>query len=113
MSKLKIAAGTRIAAEAGASVAEQGGNAVDAAIAAMAVSVCTDTGIMSPGCGAFVTVWPPDAEPVVIDGYAEMPGRGYGEQAGRAAFQPVVSHRSEAKRRMRSCSTTAVTPVSW
>jgi gamma-glutamyltranspeptidase/glutathione hydrolase len=48
MSKLKIAAGTRIAAEAGASVAEQGGNAVDAAIAAMAVSVCTDTG----GCRA-------------------------------------------------------------
>ncbi|NCF38449.1 MAG: gamma-glutamyltransferase [Gammaproteobacteria bacterium] len=90
MSKLKIAAGTRIAAEAGASVAEQGGNAVDAAIAAMAVSVCTDTGIMSPGCGAFVTVWPPDAEPVVIDGYAEMPGRGYGEQHFGEATHEVV-----------------------
>jgi gamma-glutamyltranspeptidase/glutathione hydrolase len=52
MSKLKIAAGTRIAAEAGASVAEQGGNAVDAAIAAMAVSVCTDTGRLAAGCRA-------------------------------------------------------------
>ncbi len=76
MSKVTIAAGTRIAAEAGAAVARRGGNAVDAAIAAEIVSMCTDTGIMSPGCGAFVTVWPAQAPPRVIDGYAEMPGRG-------------------------------------
>ncbi|MDH3764049.1 MAG: gamma-glutamyltransferase, partial [Gammaproteobacteria bacterium] len=76
MNKVTIAAGTRIAADAGAAVAAQGGNAVDAAIAAMVVSVCTDTGIMSPGCGAFVTIWPAEGDPVVIDGYAEMPGRG-------------------------------------
>ena len=76
MRKITIAAGTRITAEAGAAIAAQGGNAVDAAIAAAIVSVCTDTGIMSPGCGAFVNVWPPNGEPRVIDGYAEMPGRG-------------------------------------
>ncbi len=76
MSKVTIAAGTGTAAEAGAAVAARGGNAVDAAIAAEIVSMCTDTGIMSPGCGAFVTVWPPAGAPRVIDGYAEMPGRG-------------------------------------
>jgi gamma-glutamyltranspeptidase/glutathione hydrolase len=90
MRKVTIAAGTRIAAEAGAAVASQGGNAVDAAIAAMAVSVCTDTGIMSPGCGAFVNIWPADGEPVVIDGYAEMPGRGYGLQHFGEATHEVV-----------------------
>jgi len=90
MNKLTIAAGTRIAAEAGAEVAARGGNAVDAAIAAMAVSVCTDTGIMSPGCGAFVNVWPAGGDAVVIDGYAEMPGRGYGGQHFGEAMHEVV-----------------------
>ncbi len=85
-----IAAGTRIAAEAGTTLAEQGGNAVDAAVAAAIVSMCTDTGIMSPGCGAFVTIWPPDSEPVVVDGYVEMPGRGLGRSAAREASHEVV-----------------------
>ena len=83
MRRVTIAAGTEITAEAGAAIAAQGGNAVDAAIAGMMVSMCTDTGIMSPGCGAFVNVWPPDDEPRVIDGYAEMPGRGL----DRAGFE--------------------------
>ncbi len=76
MTRLLIAAGTKITAKAGATIAEQGGNAVDAAIAAAIVSMCTDIGIMSPGGGAFITIWPKDREPIVIDGYAEMPGRG-------------------------------------
>jgi len=93
MNKVMIAAGTRIAADAGAAVAAQGGNAVDTAIAAMVVSVCTDTGIMSPGCGAFVTIWPAEGDPVVIDGYAEMPGRGYGRQHfGEAAHEVVFDY---------------------
>lgn len=79
-------------------VATQGGNAVDAAIAAMAVSVCTDTGIMSPGCGAFVTVWPADQDPVVIDGYAEMPGRGYGLQhLGEATHEVVFDYGGDTR----------------
>lgn len=90
MNQVTIAAGTRIAADAGAAVAARGGNAVDAAIAAMVVSVCTDTGIMSPGCGAFVTIWPAGGDPVVIDGYAEMPGRGCGEQHFAEATHEVV-----------------------
>ncbi len=90
MRKATIAAGTRITAEAGAVIAAQGGNAVDAAIASAIVSMCTDTGIMSPGCGAFVNVWPPDGEPCVIDGYAEMPGRGLDRSKFNESTHEVV-----------------------
>ncbi|MGI9318614.1 MAG: gamma-glutamyltransferase [bacterium] len=90
MTRLVIAAGTRITAEAGAQIAKQGGNAVDAAIAAAIVSMCTDIGIMSPGGGAFITVWPEDAEPVVIDGYAEMPGRGREQKSPMPATHQVT-----------------------
>ena len=92
MSKVTIAAGSQITAEAGTTVARLGGNAVDAAIAAAVVSICTDTGIMSPGCGAFVTIWPPGDEPIVIDGYAAMPGRGLeGRHFGEATHEVVLS----------------------
>ncbi len=64
------------AAEAGSRVAEVGGNAVDAAIAALLVSLVTEPGVCSLGGGAFVTVDPPEGPAVTIDGYAEMPGRG-------------------------------------
>jgi len=56
---------------------------VDAAIAATVASVSTELGIVSPGGGAFITVWPSNDEPTVIDAYAEMPGRGL--EVGRAA----------------------------
>ncbi|MDJ0957162.1 MAG: gamma-glutamyltransferase [Arenicellales bacterium] len=101
MTNLTIAAGTRIAAEAGTTVAKQGGNAVDAAIAAAIVSMCTDTGIMSPGCGAFVTVWPPDDKPVVVDGYVEMPGRGRrGKHFGEATHEVVFDYGGETRQRV-------------
>lgn len=76
MSKVTIAAGSQIAANAGADIAQQGGNAVDAAIAATFVSMCTDLGVMAPGASGFVSIWPPNEPPVVIDAYAEVPGRG-------------------------------------
>ena len=58
-----VAASSRISAEAGAQIAGQGGNAVDAAIGAAIVSLCTDVGIVSPTAGAFVAVWPPEGDP--------------------------------------------------
>ncbi len=57
-------------------MAERGGNAVDAALAAALVSMCTDLGVMAPGASGFITIWSPEKEPIVIDAYAEMPGRG-------------------------------------
>ena len=76
MSRVGIAASSQIAADAGASVADEGGNAVDAAIAAALVSLCTEPGLVSPGASGFITIWPASGDPVVIDANAEMPGRG-------------------------------------
>lgn len=76
MRRVSIAAPTRLAAEAGAGVADAGGNAVDAALAATVVGMCTELGIVAPGASGFVTVWPAGGSPIVIDAYAEMPGRG-------------------------------------
>ena len=76
MRRVSIASGSQLSADAGAAVADEGGNAVDAAVAAVIVSMCTDPGIIAPGAGGFITIWPEDEDPVVIDAYAEMPGRG-------------------------------------
>jgi gamma-glutamyltranspeptidase/glutathione hydrolase len=106
MRRVAIAAGSTIAAEAGAAVADRGGNAVDAAIAATITGMCTDPGIIAPGGGAFLTVWPPDGEPLVVDAYAEMPGRGragapdgFGERIHMAyggGMETLVGHGSVA-----------------
>ena len=74
MRRVSISASSQIAAEAAAWVADQGGNAVDAAIASTIVAMTTEPGIVAPGAGAFVTIWPGDGPPVVIDGYLAMPG---------------------------------------
>jgi gamma-glutamyltranspeptidase/glutathione hydrolase len=65
-----------VSAEAGLHAVRAGGNAVDAAIAAIVASMTTEPGIVSMLGGAFVTVWPAGGEPEVIDGNVEMPGRG-------------------------------------
>ncbi len=76
MSETIIAAASDAAKASAVAVADMGGNAVDAAIAAVLTSMATELGIVSPGAGGYITIWPPDAQPVVIDAYAEMPGRG-------------------------------------
>lgn len=74
-SGVAVASSTQLAADAGASVAREGGNAVDTALAAAWVGTVAEPGICAPGCGGFVTVWGPGIEPVTVDGYIEMPGR--------------------------------------
>ena len=76
MSRTMIAAASQSATDAGVAIADIGGNAVDAAIAAVLASMSTELGIVSPGASGFLTIWPSNDEPVVIDAYAEMPGRG-------------------------------------
>ncbi len=83
--RIAIASSSMLAAEAGARLAEAGGNAVDAALAAAIVAATTEPGVSSLGGGGFITVWPPGGAPETIDGYAEMPGRGgRPEQLGKA-----------------------------
>ena len=72
---LALAAGSGCAVAAARQIADQGGNAVDAAIAAILVAATTEPGVTALGGGAYLTIWPPDGLPVTIDGNVEMPGR--------------------------------------
>ena len=56
---LAIATTSPMAARAGEAMARDGGNAVDAAIAATLVSINTEPGVCSLGCGGYMTIWPP------------------------------------------------------
>lgn len=76
---------------AGQAVVAEGGNAVDAAIAAAITAMSTEPGIVSLAGGAFVTVWPPSASPVVIDGNVAMPGRGLPRSAFGGGVREVVT----------------------
>ena len=83
-SRVAVAAPNEPAARAAQRVVEDGGGAVDAAVAATLVAMVTEPGIVSPAGGAFVTVWPTGAaEAVTVDGGVAMPGR------GRPAGAPV------------------------
>jgi len=73
---LAIATTSELAAQAGADIARAGGNAVDAAIAASLVSMNTEPGVCSLGCGGYITVWPPGQDPITLDGYVAAPGKG-------------------------------------
>ncbi|MDP6675762.1 MAG: gamma-glutamyltransferase, partial [Gammaproteobacteria bacterium] len=75
-SPLAIAATSSLAADAGAAIARAGGNAVDAAIAAMLVSINTEPGVCSLACGGYMTVWQPGETPITLDGYVAAPGAG-------------------------------------
>jgi len=57
-------------------MAECGGNAVDAAIAAALVSINTEPGVCSLGCGGYITVWPAGEPAMTLDGYVAAPGKG-------------------------------------
>jgi gamma-glutamyltranspeptidase/glutathione hydrolase len=71
-----LATSSQLAADAGAEVARQGGNAADAAVAAALVSLVTEPGVVDPGAGAYALVWPPHGPAVSVDAGIEMPGRG-------------------------------------
>ena len=85
MPDIAVAASSQLAADAGRTIARAGGNAVDGAIAATLVAACTEPFVMAPGGGGFITLWPPGGEPVTIDAYGEVPGRGLpGDRVGQA-----------------------------
>ncbi len=93
MRRISVASASQLAADAGSAVADAGGNAVDAAIGAAICSMVTDPGIIAPGSGGFITVWPADADPVVIDAYAEMPGRGLPrDRFGKGGREVVMTY---------------------
>ena len=83
-----VAAGHPLTAGAGAEVLRAGGNAVDAAVAAMLTSVVVEPMMTGLGGGGYLMVSPPDAEPVLLDFFVEAPGRG-ADPADRAALRTV------------------------
>jgi len=74
--RIALATTGQQALEAGLAVAADGGNAVDAALASAFVALATEPGMVSFGGGAYLAIWPSGADPVVVDGNVEMPGRG-------------------------------------
>ncbi|MGI9329739.1 MAG: gamma-glutamyltransferase [Gammaproteobacteria bacterium] len=74
--QVAIASSSVLAAEAGAEIVHAGGNAVDAAIAAAAVSMNTEPGVCSLGCGGYITVRAPGEAALTYDGYVAVPGAG-------------------------------------
>jgi len=71
-----IATSSKLAADAGATMIEAGGNAADAAVSAALVSAVTEPGVVDLGSGAYATIWSEGEPPLTLDGGVEMPGRG-------------------------------------
>lgn len=83
-----MAASNGLAADAGIALAEAGGNAVDAAVAATLVSCATEPGVCSLGGGAFLLAGRRGRHVMAIDANVEMPGRGQPPDAfGRGMWE--------------------------
>jgi gamma-glutamyltranspeptidase/glutathione hydrolase len=79
--RVAVAAPNDHAADAGRLAAGAGGNAVDAALAAMLVALVSEPGVAALGGGAFVTVAPVGEPAVTVDGTVAMPGLGLPPEA--------------------------------
>ncbi len=71
-----IASGDVQSAEAGASILDAGGNAVDAVVAAALAAFVCELPLCGPLGGAVATVWPAQGEPMCMDAFARAPGLG-------------------------------------
>src|SRR4051794_33381464 len=77
-----VAAGHPLTAEVGAQVLRDGGNAVDAALAAMLASFVTEALLTGLGAGGYMLVAGGGAEPVLLDFFVQAPTRrGDGSEA--------------------------------
>jgi gamma-glutamyltranspeptidase/glutathione hydrolase len=77
-----IAAGHPLTAEAGAQALREGGNAVDATVAAMLTSFVTEPLLTGLGAGGYMLVAGAGREPVLLDFFVQAPSRaGDGSEA--------------------------------
>jgi len=72
-----VAAGHPRTAEVGARVLREGGNAVDAAIAAVLASWVCEPLLTGPGAGGYMLVAEPGEEPALLDFFVAAPGAGH------------------------------------
>jgi gamma-glutamyltranspeptidase/glutathione hydrolase len=68
-----IAAGHQKTAEAGQAIFAEGGNAFDAAVAAVLASFVTEPGLTSPAGGGFLLAQTPQNHPVLFDFFTQTP----------------------------------------
>ena len=87
-SRAVISAGHRVTAEAGARVLREGGNAVDAAVAAVLTSAAAEPLLTGLGAGGYLLVAGAGREPAVLDFFVAAPGRGADRDA-RAPLEAV------------------------
>jgi gamma-glutamyltranspeptidase/glutathione hydrolase len=88
-----VAAGHPLTAQAGADVLREGGNAVDAAIAAMLMSWVAESPLTGPGAGGFMLVHTSGGETHLLDFFVAAPGHGAAKEPG--ALVPIDVHFSE------------------
>ncbi|MFD9698642.1 gamma-glutamyltransferase [Lentzea sp. NPDC059081] len=89
-----IAAGHPLTAQAGAAMLRAGGNAVDAAVAAMLTSCVTEPLLTGLGAAGYMMIAPAGEAPVLLDFSAEAPGRG--RTGERAPLDPITVHFGDA-----------------
>src|SRR5215204_4644757 len=89
-----VAAGHPLTARAGADALRAGGNAVDAACAAVLMSFVAESPLTGPGAGGFMLVHTAGGEDHLLDFFVAAPGRGL---PGRepAKLMPIDVHFSE------------------
>src|SRR5947199_8209906 len=83
-----VAAGHPVTAEAGASALREGGNAVDAACAAVLMSFVAESPLTGPGAGGFMLVHTATGEDHLLDFLVAAPGRGLADPQP-AALEPI------------------------
>jgi gamma-glutamyltranspeptidase/glutathione hydrolase len=87
-SRAVIAAGHPVTAQAGARVLREGGNAVDAAVAAVLASAAAEPLLTGLGAGGYLLVAGAGQRPMVLDFFVAAPGRGADREA-RAPLEAV------------------------
>ncbi len=84
-----VAAGHPVSAATGADALRDGGNAVDAALAAMLASFACEPLLSGFGAGGYLLVVAPGREPTLLDFFVEAPGRD-ADPSARADLIPVA-----------------------
>ncbi len=91
MTRVALSASSKLALEAGATIAERGGCSVDTAIAAAIAAMVTEPGVCAPGAGGFVSVGGRRTDAEVYDGYMTVPGLG-GRHANPSTFEATMEY---------------------
>jgi gamma-glutamyltranspeptidase / glutathione hydrolase len=89
-----VAAGHPATAEAGAAVLRAGGNAVDAAVAAVLMSFVAESPLTGPGAGGFMLLHTADGDDHLLDFFVAAPGKGLSGVVP-AALEPIDVHFSK------------------